>query len=87
MNENNPTGAIHMKRTIALRNRRETELVVVLEPWANEYVVQPDQRIEVVEEDGEPGTTLEIDIEASHLVFYARPGSILRAYRDGEELL
>lgn len=87
MNENNSTDAIHVKRTIALRNRRGTELVVVLEPWANEYVVEPDQTLEVVEENGEPGNTLEIDVEASHLVFYARPGSILRAYRDGEELL
>lgn len=86
MKDNHPTGATNMRRTIALRNRRETGLVVVLEPWANEYLIEPDQTLEVVEEDGEPGTTLEIDIEASHLVFYARPGSILRAYRDGEEL-
>jgi hypothetical protein len=86
MNESYPRGATHMKRTITLRNRRDTDLVVVLEPWANEYLVQPDQTLEVVEEGGELGTILEIDIETSHLVFYARPGSILRACRDGEEL-
>ena len=86
MSENEPTGATRMKRTIALRNRRDAELVIVLEPWANEYAVQPGQKLEIVEEGGEPGTTLEIDVEASYVVFYARRGSILRAYRDGEEL-
>lgn len=86
MRESTPTSTSRMRRTIAVRNRRDAKLVVVLEPWANEYAVQPNETLEVVEEDGEAGTNLEIDIEASSVVFYARPGTTLRAYRNGEEL-
>lgn len=87
MTDNDATSTTRMRRTIAVRNRRDEELVVVLEPWANEYAVQPDETLEVVEEGEEGGANLEIDIEASYMVFHARPGTTLRAYRDGEELL
>lgn len=75
-----------VRRTFTVRNRRDADLAVVLEPWASEYVLRPNEMLEIVEETQEPGTKLEIEVEATHLVFYASTGSILRAYRDGEEL-
>lgn len=86
MTDSDPTGGPRMGRTIAVSNRRDTEIVIVLEPWATEYAVQPDDTLEVKEEGGDPDTTLEIAVETSHVVFYARPKSVLRAYRNGEEL-
>lgn len=80
------TGGSRMRRSIAVRNRRDSDIVIVLEPWANEYVLKPNEVLTVVEEGGESGTELELGVESSSLVFYARAGSILRAYQGDREL-
>src|SRR5688572_18558520 len=86
MNKDNRSGPTPTRRSFAVHNRRDVEFTVVLEPWANEYPVRPGGTLEIVEEDGEPGAILEIGIESTFVVFYARQGSILRAYDGGEEL-
>jgi len=73
-------------RKFVLRNERDSPLILVLEPWANEYEIPPREALEIVEEAGESVESLEILVEAEHVVFSARPRSTLRAFRDGVEL-
>lgn len=73
-------------RSYRVRNQSGRSLSLVLEPWATEYVLIPGGDIEVVEEGGETGQSLEIQIEPEHVIFFARPGSVLRAYQGGIEL-
>jgi hypothetical protein len=60
---------------------------VVLEPWANEYPLSPGEALDVEEEGGATGERLELTVEGDHLVLWARSDSLLRAFRDGVELL
>jgi hypothetical protein len=73
-------------RKLLLRNQRDSPLIVVLEPWAGEYEIAPRETLEIVEEAEESAESLEIQVEAEHIVFWARSNSILRAFRDGVEL-
>lgn len=74
-------------RTFRIINERDEPVTVVLEPWANEYPLAPGDRIEVVETGPDSAESLEICLEAAHVMVYARSGTILRALRDGQELL
>lgn len=86
MKETDPDAVLRTARTFTVRNQRSAKLTLVLEPWANEYEIAPDESIRIVEEGDESAMDLEIHLEESHIVFFARPGSTLTAIRDGEEL-
>jgi hypothetical protein len=86
MSEPEPEAEARVRRTITIKNQRDTKLVVVLEPWANEYELQPNECVDVVEEGVDSDEPLEIYVEASYLVVYARRESMLSAFRDGVEL-
>jgi hypothetical protein len=86
MIDNVPIRGSRPTQRISVRNKRTAKFIVVLEPWGSEYALEPGESLEVEEEGGEPGANLELELEDSRLVFYARSQSILRAYRDGEEL-
>jgi hypothetical protein len=73
-------------RSYRVRNQSGRSLSLVLEPWATEYLLTPGADIEVVEDGGETGQSLEIQIEPEHVIFFARSGSVLRAYQEGIEL-
>jgi len=86
MNDSASNAVLRATRTFMLRNERSAKLTLVLEPWANEYVITPNDSIRIVEEGDESGMDLEIQLEDSHVVVFARAGTILKAVRGGEEL-
>lgn len=73
-------------RWVAIRNDRDQALTVVLEPWAVEYPLLAGETIEIAEDGGDPRERLEIHIESSSIVLYARSDSLLRAFQNGREL-
>jgi hypothetical protein len=81
-----PDEPVRIVRKFVLRNERDSPLTLVLEPWASEYEIPPRESLEIVEEAADSAGSLEIQVEARHVVFYARSRSILRAFRDGIEL-
>jgi hypothetical protein len=80
--------AIDHKNSFSLRvkNASSRALTIVLEPWAGQYEVQPGDELDVVETGGELMETVEVHTEDARLIFYARTGSIMTAWRDGQEL-
>ncbi len=75
------------QRTFRIRNRREDVLTIVLEPWANEYVLSPGEDLEIREEGPATEDMLEIGVEAAHVVVFGRTGTVLRPFRNGQEIL
>jgi hypothetical protein len=86
MSDPTPHEPARTVRKLVLRNGRDVPITLVLEPWANEYEIPPGESVEIVEEAAESAESLEIQVEAGHIVFFARSRSILRAFRDGAEL-
>ena len=69
-----------------VKNASGSILTIILEPWANEYTVQPGDELEVVERGGDPVEQIGVQAEDAKLIFFARTGSIMSAWRDGREL-
>jgi hypothetical protein len=61
---------------IAYRNSLPSPVLVVLEPWAEEYWLAPKAAMEVVGEGGAAGGCFEIEQRDDQLVIYAWPGSV-----------
>lgn len=79
--------AEHRTSTLLLVNERPAPLRLILEPWGNECVIEPGSSVHVVDAGGDDTHPLELHVEEDGtLVFYGRAGSVLSAYRDGEEV-
>jgi hypothetical protein len=86
MNGNDQQKSSRPTRALRVRNERDNTLTLVLEPWAGEYSIAPQEELDVVEEGGVSSEILEIRVEASRIVFFGRSESTLRVLRDGVEL-
>jgi hypothetical protein len=58
------------------RNSSPSALLLVLEPWAEEYLLAPDASVEVVGRGGAAGSFFELEQLDDRLIIYAWPGSI-----------
>jgi hypothetical protein len=71
---------------IRLKNDGNALITVVLEPWANEYDLNPRASFDIVETGGRADQQIELHIRASRTTFFAREGGVMSVFRDGEEL-
>lgn len=72
--------------TMRLTNDGADLVTLVLEPWGSEYPVGAGEAIEVREEGPHADDLLDIQVAAGRIVLRARQGTVLRAFKDGEEL-
>ena len=70
---------------IDFRNSSQLRVLLVLEPWADEYVVEPQDMLSVFAEGPEPGY-LEVDYLESRILVHAWGGATIRIFRGTEEL-
>ena len=67
-------------------NGSDIELRVIVEPWAEQFLIRPGQRVEIhVRSEGEVGT-IELEQLATGLVIYGYEGCTMSLISDGEEL-
>jgi len=62
--------------TITLTNTQPTEIVLTLEPWADEYLVGAGKSV-VVQFDGPNDVSLEIVTQPGKILVYGWEGSVL----------
>jgi hypothetical protein len=71
-------------------NGTDRDLLVILEPWADQYRIRPMQQVEVTIEvtidGGDPDDCLEIKHTPDGLVLYAGAGSTITLTENGAEL-
>ena len=60
-------------------------LRLVLEPWAEEYVIQPNSSAEVIGEGGEAGSYFELEQLDDRLIIYAWIGCVAYITLRGEK--
>jgi hypothetical protein len=73
--KNEPTGCAG---TLALRNSLGSKVMVHLEPWGDQFSVEPGAILEV-EMSGPTGGCLEIEVSEGAITVYGWEGSILSA--------
>jgi RimJ/RimL family protein N-acetyltransferase len=72
-------------RILTWQNRRRADLLLWLEPWAEEFVVPPGSRLAlIVSGKNVAAAELSLDVSDKHLVFYAPGGSCVTVLIDGE---
>lgn len=74
-----------MSVRLAFENSEASVLVIILEPWAEEYDLHPGQQIIVEFDGGSDGVPL-IDHSDGRLVVYGWPGATVSVSRNGVEV-
>jgi hypothetical protein len=67
-------------------NGSSVELQVIIEPWADRFLVLPDQRLEIVVRCQEGAGSIEFEQTANGLIIYGYEGCVMSVFSNGEEL-
>ena len=73
-------------QTVTYTNGTQGRLLIVLEPWAEQYWVQPGEQVDIEARNGVPGHHLELEHTAEGLIVYGWEGCVVSILRDGKEL-
>lgn len=71
--------------TIILRNALSTRLTVVLEPWANDYLIEPGLALRITEKNGDSSDPIELEFSEGQVVIWGRTGSTLSVIEVSEK--
>ena len=74
------------KLSLPIMNHSNRKLLVVIEPWAEFYTLDPHESLEIIGEGGKIGDNFSIEYNKRYVSIHAWPGSIANAYRNGMEL-
>jgi len=67
-------------------NRTRHKQLVIVEPWAWEYWIEPDDPVDVEVRGGSPEGHLEIEQTTQGLIIHGWTGTLVSILRDGEEI-
>jgi hypothetical protein len=73
--------ALQAHGTITLTNSQPTEIVLILEPWADEYLVREGASV-LVNFDGPEDIRLQIVTQPGRIALYGWEGSVLTVQLD-----
>jgi len=74
------------REALTLEHRFSTPVALVIEPWASQVMLAPNQMYEIVAKAPAVGS-LHVDFGAAQITIYAWPGSTLRVLKDGEPIV
>ncbi|WP_146126988.1 hypothetical protein [Labrys okinawensis] len=74
------------KTDLHIVNSAKHNLLVILEPFAEFFTLEPDEHLTITGVGGEPGDNFEIQYAGKYVMVHAWPNSIATVYRDGVEL-
>jgi hypothetical protein len=79
------SSAMNTTQTITYGNGTATRLLIILEPWAEQYWIEPADRVDIKAHSSVPGQ-LEFEHTQAGLIIYGWEGSVVWVLRDGKEL-
>jgi hypothetical protein len=71
---------------ITYTNRTGHRLRIILEPWAEEYWIEPDDPIDIVARSGKSAGHIEVEQTDEGLIIYGWEESVVSIFRAGKEL-
>ena len=66
-------------------NQKDSELRIDVEPWGDQLLLQPGQKINIVVTAPTQGE-LEVQIQENIITLFGWPGSVIHVFRDGIEV-
>ena len=67
-------------------NRTDHRLILILEPWAEEFWVESGEQVDIEARGGVPGGRFELVHRTDGLTVYGWEGALVYVLRDGKEL-
>jgi hypothetical protein len=77
---------MYIVQKLTYTNRTQGRLLVFLEPWAEEYWIDPGERIDIEVRSGTPEGHLELEQTSEGITIYGWEGTVISILRDGKEL-
>ena len=74
-----------MISTIKYVNRTDKSIEIILEPWAEEFILLPNQKLELIAEYEKSNTYCQIEQSEDCIIFYAWEHSLVKVLIDGED--
>lgn len=59
---------------------------MIVEPWAEQYGVEPGQQVDIVGQGGEAGSKFELLHTDNEIIVFGWANSVVTVMRDGEEI-
>lgn len=66
-------------------NSSEHQVILILEPWAEEYKIDPQNKVEIVS-NIRPEISVEIEYSDGNIIVYGWSDSVLSVICDGEKM-
>jgi hypothetical protein len=75
-----------VSQTFTYANRTERRLLLILEPWVEEYWIEPDDLIKIEAHGGTLRGHFELEHTDDGLIVYGWEGTTISVFQDGIEL-
>lgn len=67
-------------------NRTRDRVLLILEPWAEQYWIEPGGRVDIKVSGGKQGYNIELEETANGIVVYGWEGCVAAVFCNGTEL-
>lgn len=74
-------------QTFAYTNSTEAALRLTMEPWADQYIIQPGVRVDIVVRGDTTDGCLEVEQHPGGLTIYGYEGCVISLASGGEDLV
>lgn len=72
---------------VSCTNGTSKVMLLILEPWAEEYWLEPGHSVDVVGHGGATDGSFEVEYFEKGIVFYGWEGSVVSVFIDGQEVM
>ncbi|MEM9103558.1 MAG: hypothetical protein AAGB12_14700 [Pseudomonadota bacterium] len=72
--------------TFLFTNNGSSNITLIIEPWAEEFKMEPNDSVEIVGKGGNPHAQFEVEYLSDGLVVHGWEGSVVTVFKDGMEL-
>ncbi|MCO7568786.1 hypothetical protein NJH78_02265 [Pseudomonas chlororaphis] len=72
---------------VIYKNGAEKAVLLIVEPWAEEYLIESGQSVEVVDQGNSFEGCVEVEYFDGGIIVYGWEGSILSVFKSGVELV
>lgn len=76
-----------IRQTFSYTNSTAGDVQVIVEPWAEQFVLRPGQRVEIVVRSESTVGSIEFEQLSTGLIIYGYEGCVVSLSSDGEALV
>jgi hypothetical protein len=74
-------------RTLSYENKTDKKLLLIVEPWAEQYWLPPGEKVDIVGQGGESGSDFQLNQSDGEIIVFGWIDSIVKVMRNGQEMV